>query len=48
MVHIEINPWPRIVRIDSENPEFKGIVKKTGLEDVYIALNENYHEILLD
>jgi len=36
------------VYIDSENPEFKGIVKKTGLEDVYIALSENYHEILLD
>jgi hypothetical protein len=35
------------VYIDSENSEFDGIVKRTGLEDVYIALNENYHELLL-
>jgi ABC-type multidrug transport system ATPase subunit len=36
------------VYIDSESFEFDGIVKKTGLEDVYIALNENYHELLLN
>jgi len=36
------------VYIDSENFEFDGIVKRTGLEDVYIALNENYHELLLN
>ncbi len=36
------------VYIDSENPEFNGIIKKTGLEDIYIALSENYHELLLN
>jgi len=36
------------VYIDSENFEFNGIIKRTGLEDVYISLSENYHELLLD
>ncbi|MEO0224311.1 MAG: hypothetical protein ABIL76_04365, partial [candidate division WOR-3 bacterium] len=36
------------VYIDNENIKFKGLIKKTGLEDVYIALNDNYHELLFD